>query len=278
VNIFGDGVTSNVVAGNLIGTDVTGTKPLGNLLDGVHFQENASNNTIGGPAAGAGNLIAFNGGNGVTVGAAATDDCNGDAILGNSIVANAKLGIDLGNDGVTLNDSMGHSGPNLFQDFPVLTSALTFNGSTTITGTLSGSPGTTYRVEFFSNAAADPSGYGQGQTFLTFADVTAGPSGTASFTVETPSPVSIGQFITATATDPTGNTSEFSADLMNSPLGVTSLTGVAPNPRNTPVWTVDVTFSEPVNLATFTPSDLSLTDNGGPNLVSGAVTISLVSG
>ena len=203
---------------------MTGTLPLGNALDGVRIDSGASNNAIGGTVAGAGNVIAFNGGNGVTIGDNATDASTGDAVLGNSIFANAQLGIDLGNDGVTSNDSEGHSGPNLFQDFPVLSSAILANGSTTITGTLSASPKTSYRVEFFSSVVADASGYGQGQTFLTFANVTTDGSGTASFSVQTPTAVAAGLFISATATDPNGNTSEFSADIVNSPGVFTSVT------------------------------------------------------
>ncbi|HKI21696.1 MAG TPA: right-handed parallel beta-helix repeat-containing protein, partial [Isosphaeraceae bacterium] len=215
VVITGQGTNQNVITGNKIGTDVSGwTYALGNSFDGVYVDAGASDNTIGGTTSG--NVIAFNAGNGVTIGDNATDASTGDTVLENSIFANARLGIDLGNDGITLNDSKGHSGPNLFQDFPVLSSAFLANGSTTITGTLSASPNTTYRVEFFSSVVADASGYGQGQTFLTFADVTTDGSGTASFSVQTPTAVAAGLFISATATDPNGNTSEFSADIVNS--------------------------------------------------------------
>ena len=62
-----------------------------------------------------------------------------------------------------------------------MTSAITASGTTTITGTLSATANTTYRVEFFTSVAA-PSGYGEGQTFLTFANVTTnGGSYAASF-------------------------------------------------------------------------------------------------
>ncbi len=238
-------MTGNLVAGNLIGTDVTGTKPLGNLLDGVHFQQNASINTVGGTAVGAGNVIAFNGGNGVTVGVGVTDGSTGDAILQNVIYGNAKLGIDLGDNGVTLNDSSGHSGPNLYQDFPVLTSALTTRGTTVIAGTLSGSPDTTYRVVFFSNPSADPSGYGQGETFLTFANVTTNSAGTATFSIHTPGVVAPGQSISATATDPTGDTSEFAADV--SVIGATTTTLVSS--ANPSVRGQTVTFTATVAAA-----------------------------
>ena len=201
---------SNLVQGNYIGTDITGTVALPNGGDGVRISNNAQNNVIGGEMAGQANTIAYNGGNGVTV---VGDLSAGNAILGNSIDANSKLGIDLGDDGVTLNDSSGHAGPNLFQDFPVLSAAEASESGTVITGALSGAPDTSYTVELFGNAAADPSGYGQGQTFLTSAVVTTDDSGQSSFAISLPVPLPIGQSVTATATDPAGNTSEFSADV-----------------------------------------------------------------
>ncbi len=85
------------------------------------------------------------------------------------------------------------------------------------------------------------------------------------------------------ATDNVGNvqptpTSPEATTTVVSPLTLTSISAVSPNPRNTSVPSIDVTFSEPVNLTTFTDSALTLTDNGGPNLITSAVTISLVSG
>ncbi len=59
---------------------------------------------------------------------------------------------------------------------------------------------------------------------------------------------------------------------------MTSIAGASPNPRNTPLSSIDVTFNEPINLSNFTDSALTLTDNGGPNLITSAVTISSVSG
>ncbi len=210
--IDGSGATGVLVQGNFIGTDPSGTIAMGNSFSGVAIRDGASSDTVGGTISGAGNTIAFNASGGVTVGRDATDAATGDPILENAIYSNTGLGIDLGNDGVTLNDSSGHSGPNLFQDFPVLSSVLTANGTTTINGTLSGSANTTYQVEFFSNPARDPSGYGQGQTFLMTSDVTTDSNGQASFSVQTPNALASGVFVSATATDPGGNTSEFSAD------------------------------------------------------------------
>ena len=211
IELVGAQVTT--IQDNWIGTDPVGDLGLGNGRDGIDVSGGATANTIGGTVSGAGNTIAFNGGNGVTIGSSPSDVSTGDAVLQNAIYGNARLAIDLGDDGVTLDDSEGHSGPNRFQDFPILSSLITNNGTTTIDGSLAGSPNTTYRVEFFSNAAADPSGYGQGQSFLRFANETTDSTGLVSFSLASPVAVPFGEFITATATDPSGNTSEFSPDI-----------------------------------------------------------------
>ena len=138
IEIAGADATGNWIAGNLIGTDTAGTDAIPDGGDGVLFDVGAGANVLGGDAPGAGNVIAFNAGNGVTVGDSPTDAISGDVVLGNSIYANGKTGIDLGDDGPTPNGADGHAGPNLFQDFPILTSAVTGSGSTEIQGTISG--------------------------------------------------------------------------------------------------------------------------------------------
>jgi hypothetical protein len=208
----------DLVQGNLIGTQVDGTSPLGNGLDGVNIIGPASRNIIGGISEGSGNVIAFNGGNGVTVGDTANLPPIGNAILSNSIHDHGRLGIDLGlgenGDGVTPNDPCDPDpGQNLLQNYPALTSATSNAASTIIQGTLDSQPTALapYLVQFFANTACDPSGFGEGQTFIgsTFVSVNncnALPTINAMF----PIPVPIGATITATATDPMGNTSEFS--------------------------------------------------------------------
>ncbi len=62
------------------------------------------------------------------------------------------------------------------------------------------------------------------------------------------------------------------------PLSPVSIAPVSPNPRNTPVSSVEITFNQPVKQGSFTAAALRLTDNGGPNLITSAVTIGLVSG
>ena len=122
------------------------------------------------------------------------------------------MGINLGADGVTPNDasqSDADIGPNLLQNFPVLTQ-LVGGAATTIEGTLNSAPDTTFTLDFYANSLADPSGYGEGETYLGAATVTTDASGDAVFSVNLPAPTYLGQFVTATATDPDGNTSEFS--------------------------------------------------------------------
>jgi CSLREA domain-containing protein len=172
--------TANKVQGNFIGTDVSGTKDLGNY-SGVSIWE-ASNNTIGGTAAGTRNLISANDSDGVHIqglsdypttgnkieGNYIGTDKNGTADLGNtnagvviynehrhttgnSILSNSfhgnrgGLGIDLTQawppDGVTANDEDDpDAGPNNLQNFPDLDSAIASGRRITIKGTLNSLP------------------------------------------------------------------------------------------------------------------------------------------
>ena len=221
VRLRGIGTTGNLVEGNFIGTDAAGSAALGNGY-GVEIDEGASGNTIGGTASGAGNILAFSapspsaqsGGSGIDI-LAGTND----AILGNSIYSNARIGIGLGGDSVTTNSAGGpHSGPNDLQNYPVIAAATTAGENMRVQGTLNSTPLATFRIELFTNPAADPSGFGQGQTYLGFATVTTDASGNAGFDVTFPTPAGAGPFITATATDPNGNTSEFSRDLRETTL------------------------------------------------------------
>ncbi|HEY3662908.1 MAG TPA: hypothetical protein VGL24_07125, partial [Chthoniobacterales bacterium] len=167
---------------------------------------------------GEGNVVAFNSsvaGGGFAQGGIVVDNQfstpTGIAILGNSIFSNSGPGIDLGGNGVTPNDAGdGDTGPNNLQNFPVITSASIAGGSATIAGTLNSAASTQFTIDFFVNPTCDPSGFGEGQTFIGSTDVTTGTGGNANFSV-TLATVAVAGTITATATDPAGNTSEFSA-------------------------------------------------------------------
>ena len=92
------------------------------------------------------------------------------------------------------------------QNFPVIGSAKTVSGKTTIIkGKLSTKANKTFEVRFFSN----PSGM-EGKTFIGQRKVITGPDGKASFTFTPARKVGVGKNVTATATGSEG-TSEFSA-------------------------------------------------------------------
>ena len=218
VSIANSGANNNFIFGNVIGADVSGLGALGNSFFGVVIWNGASGNQIGGTAAGEGNVIAFNN-RGVLVDANFTASMN-NAIRGNSIHSNALLGIDLRNDGVTLNDpGDGDFGPNGLRNYPVITSAVVTDTDLTITGTLNTLPFLTNQIDFYWSPTGDPSGHGEGRTFIGTVTVTSDFSGNASFNVTFFGvSVPVGAAITATATDLSGNTSEFS-------LNVTAIKG-----------------------------------------------------
>jgi hypothetical protein len=262
-----DGVDGTVLNGNVIGADTTISTALGNAVSGVTVF-GATNTVIGGAAAGDGNVIVANGGDGIelfgltsgttvlgnTIGTAAipnqhygidissTPDAPTDNVIGgvgpgegNSIVGNLRggimvsgvavrntirgnsivdnhdpdsddeLGIDLGADGVTGNDGGDvDGGPNGLQNFPELTDAVEAGGVTTVSGDLDSVAGD-YTIDLYTSDSCDPSDNGEGAVHVGFASVTP-----PSFSFDTFDPVAIGDFITATATSPTGDTSEFS--------------------------------------------------------------------
>ncbi|MBX3080627.1 MAG: right-handed parallel beta-helix repeat-containing protein [Anaerolineae bacterium] len=210
IGLIGDTQGKTIIQGNYIGTDVTGLLDLGNLNDGIKIEHNR-NNQIGGTVSGAGNRIMFNHGDGVNI---AFNNSTGNQILGNTIFNNGDLGIDLGTNapvsGVTPNDPDDTDvGGNGLQNFPVLTHIIGNATLTRIVGTFNSlATVQTYRLEFFANTACDVSGNGEGEEYIGFINVTTDALGKAIFNFDAP-PTSK-HFITATATDPGGNTSEFS--------------------------------------------------------------------
>ena len=200
--------TGNVVQGNFIGSNASASAAFPNGGDGVAIQTGANGNVIGGTVAGTKNVIAFNVARGVSV-----ESGTGNSVLGNTISFNGNLGIDLGPAGVTPND-LGDPDPgaNLLQNFPVLSSALLDTASTQVQGSLNSIASSSYRIEFFSTIVCDVSGNGPGQRFLGAADQMTDSGGNVAFVALLTS-AALGPWITATATDPAGNTSEFSACL-----------------------------------------------------------------
>ena len=240
--LFADATTTgNLLQGNFIGTNATASAALPNAANGVDVQGGSSNNTIGGTTAGTKNVIALNAGRGVFVEAG-----TGNAILGNTISYNGGLGIDLGPLGVTPNDPGDPDpGANLLQNFPVLGAVVLGPTSTEIHGSLNGLASLSFRIEFFAGLVCDPSGYGQGQRPLGFVDAATDPGGDAAFVATLAGPA-LGPWITATATDPSGNTSEFGACFPVPPPGAKGMSPVSgPAAGNTPVVIMGSNFQAP---------------------------------
>ena len=209
------GPNTTEIRGNFIGTDAAALAPVPNGRDGVRIESfgvPCNANTIGGLQPERANVIAFNLGNGINMVGPADNLSN--TIRGNRIFANGLLGIDLGGDGPTLNDpGDGDTGHNNLQNYPVLDSAVSMAGSTTITGTLdSAAPNAPFLVSFHASSACDPSGFGEGETYLGFDTVLTDGAGIGPIATVLPVEVPPGWFVTAVASvsDPTGDSSEFS--------------------------------------------------------------------
>lgn len=253
--------SNNLVQNNFIGTNINGVlNSMGNG-GGVLLQssQNGTNNQL------LSNVIAGNAGSGVVLRSGATNT----AIQGNSIFSNGGLGMDLGGGtqdafGVTANDpGDGDTGPNGLQNYPVIASSVISAGNFNITGTLNSTPNTTFQLEFFAGAAADPSGFGEGQSFLGSKTVTTDANGDVSFTATLPVAAGVGRVISATATDSAGNTSEFSA--ARPTLAPPILAAVIVNSgavQRSRVTAVEVNFDQIVSLPATPASAFSLKRQG----------------
>lgn len=199
------GSSGNIVRGNFIGS-ANGIQALPNARHGVEILDAGSNdNVIGGSSDGEGNLIAHNALSGVVVQPPVT----GTRIIRNSLFANGGLGIDLGDDGITGNDQQdADTGANLQQNFPTI-SGVTLAIGTTVHGALHSAPSTAFTLHFYASAGCDPSGAGEGAEFLGMIMVTTDGNGDVAFSIIVPRTLG-NRSITMTATDPAGNTSEFS--------------------------------------------------------------------
>lgn len=237
VLIRGFYATENTVSGNYIGTDIHGTAALSNAWAGVHFIEGTNGNNVGGDDPGEGNVISGNGGSGVLVSDASNNTICGNRIgtdaMGTGALGNSGSGVYIGSistentvgpnnviahnshDGVTVQESStisntvtqnriyanGGMGIDLRDGAngdilpPVIAGVVP--GSAHVEGTAC--PGCT--IELFESGDDD----GEGEVYL--GSGAAGNFGDFSIVV----PAISRPYLTATATDAAGNTSEFSA-------------------------------------------------------------------
>jgi CSLREA domain-containing protein len=262
VHITGAGASFNKVQGNTIGSNRSATATnLGNGRDGIRV-DGASDTCIGAepgftpcpapPGESGFNRIAYNDDNGINILSGLRN-----AMVGNEIYLNDLLGIDLGNNGVTANDGGdGDGGANNLQNFPVLTLVQSLGPphtpQTMVTGSLD-SAGGPFRIEFFRNTACDPSNFGEGAVFIGAEDGVAAGAFMITLNLQVP----VGEFLTATATDASGNTSEFSMCRVveEKPTPTPTLTPTdTPSPTATQTSTPQPTLT-PSNTPTAIPPD-----------------------
>jgi CSLREA domain-containing protein len=203
--------TGNLVQGNFIGTNAAGTAGVPNGNNGLAVF--GSSNTIGGTDAGAGNTVAFNNNVGIAINCVSPPAgapsslarcATNNAVLSNSFFSNGNVGISFGSNAAAT-PTIANAG----QAAPSLNFASVSGSNTSASGVLSSTPSAQFRVEFFANDSCDPSGSGEGQTFIGSAQATTDASGFATFNTSSLNPVAAGKVITATATGPNG-TSRFS--------------------------------------------------------------------
>lgn len=225
VNNRGNGVnlassSATVVENNWIGTDAPAMRPLGNALAGITIT--GSTNRVGGLGAGQANTIQFNGGAGVEV---ASGSAVQNEISGNSIYDNGGLALDLAPPGINTNDVLdADTGANGLQNYPVLAGASIAYSALAVQGSLNSKAGAAYRLEFFATPAWDATDTPEGKYFLGSANVTTDDSGNVVFTAAVNATPDTNYFVTATATDVSGNTSEFSAG-----VGITTNGAASPS-------------------------------------------------
>ena len=202
--------------GSVIEHNWIGVTPGGNRIPNANVGVKIEGDSAGWRI-GPGNVIAYNGSNGVRI-----DDANSDrnTITRNSIFANTGLGIDIQPLGQPNPNDAGDldTGPNEQLNYPELKTATPLRATGTACANCT--------VEVFL-ADAGAGAYGQGKTFVGSSDANAD----GSFTVEL-SGAAGGNYVTTTATDAAGNTSEFSAnkvvsDDITAPQAPTGLTARA---------------------------------------------------
>jgi parallel beta-helix repeat protein len=197
-----------VVRGNFIGTDATGTIDLGGTFSGISVASGPT--TIGGLGTGESNTIANNRSAGVEV-----VDGTGTTIRGNRIYDNG-YGIGVGGDSRPNDPGDGDTGPNNYQNYPIVGSIDYGASTTTVHAVFNSKASTTYDIDFYSNLLCQsrPIAHDQGRDYIASIQVTTDGSGNASIDEALPIGLETGQVVTLVATDPGGNSSQFSRGLV----------------------------------------------------------------
>ncbi len=311
ISIGDPGANNNTIQGNYIGLQADGVSPLGNQWHNIDLLDTASNNLVGGTNYFAANHIGY----ALTAqydGVRVRAGCVGNFIQGNSIFSNAGWGIVINLAGETItnlvtitsvastssntawngqsnNPAPGSGLPTLGAPFvPVPTN------STTIQAGMSTYVNGHFYVQFYLNRAADPTGYGEGITYLGATNIATGATGQVSFTVTLPVAVPTGSYLSATATDSAGTTWEFGPDynVLNGTTAHVAGGGQTMAPNGPAIsltapaagssagtlslsWPANLILEETSNLsdrASWTVVSNGITTAGGSNLLTGQPT------
>lgn len=248
IDVAGADGADLVVASNWVGVDALGTPSLGNAQFGIRIDapsvlvaDNLVSGNVGpgilvladdvvvlanfiGPPGLTGSFVASPQGPGVRVRGNRTrvefnnitrneggdgievEQGNGSSFTENGIYDNGGLGIDIAPDGPNANDAGDVDvGPNGLQNAPAIT-----NREDGYLLSIVSAPSQAFLVELYWSPVCDASGYGEGALWLLTKEVTTAADGSGSTLPFDPFPPLAG-FLTATATDAAGNTSESSS-------------------------------------------------------------------
>jgi uncharacterized repeat protein (TIGR01451 family) len=257
VELQGSNVQRSQVLGNFIGVTAPingSTAPLGNAQSGVYV--NGANvvdigyaftDPTGDPRA-YGNVIAYNGTGATQAPGIKLTGASNVAILSNSIFNNGQGGIQ---------NNFSNSGVQP----PTLTSVQSGAAQSRISGTYSGSPNTSYRIQFFSSPALDGNGFAEGKVYLGSIDIRTNAVGAATINTVLQTGVAVGQPVTATATfqfPQVNNTSIFSSPVSATQAAVTDLAVSTSVPPGNALLGQDYVYTITVK-------------NNGPNAATGVV-------
>ncbi len=218
----GFGGRFSVFQGNFVGTNPTETANLGNLGTGVAIDSNVvvpPTGVLGGMGPGEGNVIAHNGGGGIygdPGGFMMTSSLGQVSARGNRFYDNRPVAIALGFDPPHAADpGDGDTGPNGSQNAPVIT-GIDYGPPTVAHFLLNSTPSTTFDVDVYADTScvSFPVVSSQGEQLVGSVQATTDASGVVTIDFSLPSPLAPGQSVSAIATDPAGNTSEFAQTIL----------------------------------------------------------------
>lgn len=209
------------IQGNIVGTDASGTRNLGNRAGGIVVStgHDMAGAIVGGIGPGEANVVAYNGGRGGGFSSGVgilSFSSNRVTVRGNRIYGNTPRGFAPDFVAPAPNDPGDtDTGANNLQNSPIITE-VDYGPPTVVHATLQSTPSTTFDVDFYANpvCVARPTAFPQGQDYVGSTQVTTDASGNATIDYDLASPLLAGQGVTAMATDPEGNTSEHSLPLL----------------------------------------------------------------